>query len=134
MVLISWEIFYKEIFYSNIMPLLSVIMNKISLFSHFELCFEMYACLIFLFHHYCVKKNRNNEGNYFLFDSKLLQDFYSFGKIISFYLYWSIRVLSFFFFMVIFLYDMYLLFLTYVMIFLSSLWFSATMNPHWKHF
>ena len=133
MILISWEIFYRELFYSNIMALLSVIMNKISLFSHFELCFEMYACLIFLFHHYCVKKS-GIMRELFLVWFETFTIFLLLWKNYFFLFVLIYKGFKFFFFMVIFLYDMYLLFLTYVMIFLNSLRFSATMNPHWKHF
>ena len=79
----------RHTLYSKIMSFLpSVIINKITWFSHLKLCFDLYASLVFLV---LYGKNKILRAVFLLFCLKFFQSFEYDGKPISFQLYWSIK-------------------------------------------
>ena len=69
-----------------------VIINKITWFSHWKVCFDLYASLIFLV---LCGTNKILRAIVLLFCSNFFQSFECDGKSISFQLYWSIKGLIF---------------------------------------
>ena len=83
----------RHTLYSKIMSFLpSVIINKITWFSHLKLCFDLYASLIFLVFY---GTNKILGAIVLLFCSRFFQPFECDGNSISFQLYWSIKGLFF---------------------------------------